>query len=142
MPNNSYLIDTSAWIFALRKDFIPIIKDRIDHLLKQDVVMTTGIIKLEIISGAGTQKEFQRLKSRFNAFDEIKTDDFLWQEAFELGFKLRRKGLAIPHTDILIATCALQTGSIIVHADTHFDMMATHAGLGVESFVQAVRERI
>jgi len=139
MPNNSFLIDTSAWLLALRKDFIPEVKDRIDRLLKHDVVITTGIIKLEIIGGARTQKEFQRLKNRFNALDDIGTDDSVWQKACELGFKLRRKGVTIPHTDILIAACALQSGSIIVHADTHFDIMAKHAVIKVESLVQIVR---
>ena len=139
MPNNSFLIDTSAWLLALRKDFIPEVKDRIDRLLKHDVVITTGIIKLEIIGGARTQKEFQRLKNRFNALDDIGMDDSVWQKACELGFKLRRKGVTIPHTDILVAACALQSGSIIVHADTHFDMMAEHAVIKVESLVQIVR---
>ena len=139
MPNNSFLIDTSAWLLALRKDFIPEVKDRIDRLLKHDVVITTGIIKLEIIGGARTQKEFQRLKNRFNVLDDIETDDSVWQKACELGFKLRRKGVTIPHTDILVAACALQSGSIIVHADTHFDMMAEHAVIKVESLVQIVR---
>jgi len=139
MPNNSFLIDTSAWLLALRKDFIPEVKDRIDRLLKHDVVITTGIIKLEIIGGARTQKEFQRLKNRFNALDDIGTDNSVWQKACELGFKLRRKGVTIPHTDILVAACALQSGSIIVHADTHFDMMVEHAVIKVESLVQIVR---
>ena len=139
MPNNSFLIDTSAWLLALRKDFIPEVKDRIDRLLKHDVVITTGIIKLEIIGGARTQKEFQRLKNRFNVLDDIETDDSVWQKACELGFKLRRKGVTIPHTDILVAACALQSESIIVHADTHFDMMVEHAVIKVESLVQIVR---
>lgn len=35
MQNNGhFLVDTSVWLFALRKDFIPKIKDRIDSLLK------------------------------------------------------------------------------------------------------------
>ena len=63
-----------------------------------------------------------------------------WHKAFELGFNLRRKGITVPHTDILIAACALQSGSTLVHADAHFDMMAEHAVIKVESFVQIVRE--
>jgi len=141
MPNDVFLIDTSAWLLALRKDFIPEVKERIDLLLRDGVVITTGIIKLEIIGGARTQNEFQRLKSRFNALDDIGTDDSIWQRACELGFKLRRKGVTIPHTDILIAACALQSGSIIVHADTHFDLMARHAGIKVDSLVQIVKDR-
>ena len=140
MPNDSFLIDTSAWLYALKKDFIPKVKGRIDFLLKNDAVVTTGIIKLEIISGARTKKEFERLKDRFNALDLVESDESMWQKACELGFNLRRKGVTVPHTDILIAACALQSGSILVHADAHFDMMAEHAVIKVESLVQIVRE--
>ena len=140
MPNNSFLIDTSAWLFALKKDFVPEVKNRIDLLLKNDAVVTTGIIKLEIISGARTKKEFQRLKDRFNALGIVESNESIWQKAYELGFNLRRKGVTVPHTDILIAACALQSGSIIVHADAHFDMMAKHAVIKVESLVQIVRK--
>lgn len=141
MSNDVFLIDTSAWLLALRKDFIPEVKELIDRLLRDGVVITTGIIKLGIIGGAGTQDEFQRLKSRFNALDDIRTDDSIWQKACELGFELRRKGITVPHTDILIAACALQSESVIVHADTHFDLMARHAGIKVESLVHIVRGR-
>lgn len=139
MPNNLFLVDTSAWLFALRKDFMPEVKDQIDHLLKENAIITTGIIKLEILGGTKTQKEFQRLKTRLDALDIVKTDTALWEEAYGLAFKLRRKGITVPYTDILIAACALRTESTVVHADAHFDLMANHVSLKVKSFVQIVR---
>lgn len=141
MPNNLFLVDTSAWLFALRKDFIPEVKDQIDHLLKENAIITTGIIKLEILGGTRTQKEFQRLKTRLDALDMVETDTALWEEAYGLAFKLRRKGITVPYTDILIAACALRTESAVVHSDAHFDLMANHVNLKVESFVQIVRSR-
>lgn len=126
MPNNLFLVDTSAWLFALRKDFIPEVKDQIDHLLKENAIITTGIIKLEILGGTKTQKEFQRLKTRLDALDMVETDTALWEEAYGLAFKLRRKGITVPYTDILIAACALRTESTVVHTDAHFDLMANH----------------
>ena len=139
MPNSLFLVDTSAWLLALRKDFIPELKDLIDHLLGEDEIITTGIIRVEILGGAKTEKDIQRLKNRLDALDSVETDDAIWQNACELGFKLRRKGVTVPHTDILIAACALKAGATIVHADTHFDLMAKHLRLKVESFVQAAR---
>ena len=139
MPNNLFLVDTSAWLFALRKDFMPEVKDRIDYLLKENAIITTGMVKLEILGGTKTQKEFQRLKTRLDALDMVETDTALWEEAYGLAFKLRRKGITVPYTDILIAACALRTESTVVHADAHFDLMANHVRLKVESFVQIVR---
>lgn len=141
MPNNLFLVDTSVWIFALRKDFIPEIKDWVSHLLREHVVLTNGMIKLEILGGAKTEKEFQRLKVRLGALDMVETSTSLWEKAYAIAFELRRKGITVPYTDILIAACALQTESTLVHADAHFDLMAGHIGLRVESFVQAVKNR-
>jgi hypothetical protein len=139
MPSNFFLVDTSAWIFALRRDFVPEFKDRIDYLLKENAVITTGIIKLELLGGTRTQQEFQRLKARLDALDMVKTDSALWEESYRLSFELRRKGITVPYTDILIAACALSTDSTIVHADAHFDLMASHVSLKVESFVHIVK---
>ena len=65
------------------------------------------------------------------------TDHFLWLEASKLGFNLRRKGISVPHTDILVSACALRTQSTILHADAHYDMIAQHTRLKVESFTKA-----
>ena len=138
MPNNLFLVDTSAWLFALRKDFIPEVKDRIDYLLKENAIITTGIIKLELLGGTKTQNEFQRLKTRLDSLDMVETDTALWEEAYQISFELRRKGITVPYTDILIAACALISESTVVHADAHFDLMTKHIGLNVESFVKIV----
>ena len=139
MTNNLFLVDTSAWLLALRKNFLPKVKDRIDHLLKEDVVITTGIVKLELLGGTKTKREFQHLKTRLNALDAVETDVELWDRAYGLAFKLRRKGVTLPYTDILIAACALNARAIILHADAHFDLISKHIELKVESFVEAVR---
>ena len=139
MTNNPFLVDTSAWLLALRKNFLPKVKDRIDHLLKEDVVITTGIVKLEILGGTKTEREFQRLKTRLDALDAVETDVELWDRAYGLAFKLRRKGVTLPYTDILIAACALNAKAIILHADAHFDLISKHIELKVESFAQDVR---
>ena len=135
MSNDIFLVDTSAWILALRKNFSPEVKERIDHLLKENTVITTGMVKLEILGGTKTESEFRRLKRRLDALDSVDLDMSLWEESYDLAYKLRRKGITVPYTDILIAACALQTGSTVVHADAHFNLMAGHISLKVESFV-------
>ena len=134
------LIDTSAWLFALRKEYVPEIKNRVDHLLKENLVFTTGIIRLELLSGTRTKPEYQRLRSRLMALDNIVTDETIWDTAFDLAFNLRRKGLTVPNTDILIAACALYEDCILVHADNHFDLIAKHNNLQTESYVKVIKQ--
>ena len=141
MPNSLFLVDTSAWLLALRKDFMQVVKDRIDDLLKENTIITSGMIKLEILGGTKTSKEFQRLKTRLDALYTVETDTSLWEEAYGLAFKLRRKGVTVPYTDILIAACAQKVEATVLHADAHFDLMSKQVGLRVESFVRAVRRR-
>ena len=138
MPTNLFLIDTSAWLFALKKDFIPAVKNRISDLLNENTVITTGIIKLELLGGTRTKKEFHRLKTRLDALDTISTDTTLWNGACDLAFSMRRKGITIPYTDMIIAAAALITGATVLHADTHFDMISEKSSLKVESLVSLV----
>ncbi len=140
MPNNLFLVDTSAWILALRRDFLPGVKDRIAYLLKENAIITSGMIKLELLGGTKEEKEFQRLKLRLDALEIVETNTSLWERAYDLAFSLRRKGITVPYTDILIAASALMMTATVVHADSHFDLMGPHCGLKVESFVEAIKE--
>lgn len=135
MLNKFFLIDTSAWILALRKNFAPALKERLDTVLRDNEVCTTGLIVLELLGGVKTELEYRRLKSRLEALVNIPADDALWQTACKLAFNLRRKGLTVPNTDIVIAACALKARATLIHADKHFDSIARHSGLNVESFV-------
>ena len=134
------LVDTSAWIFALRKNPFIKLKSRIDHLLEIDDVFTLGMIRLELLGGTKTKEEFDRLKNRLDALYEISTDAKLWSSAGQLAFDLQRKGLTIPYTDILIANAAIQSKATLLHADSHFDLIAVQTELKVESCVTQVQE--
>jgi len=135
VPADRYLVDTSAWILALRKNFLENAKARVDELLRYDLVFTSDMVKLELLSGTKTEKEFERLQTRLAGLVNIEADHSVWHRAFELGFSLRRKGLTIPHTDILIASCAMQIDAVLLHADAHFDLIASKASLRVESLI-------
>jgi len=134
------LVDTSAWIFALKKNpFLPL-KEKIDLLLGEGLILTFGMIKLELLGGAKSEKEFTRLKNRLDALYEISTDQSLWDKASELAFMLHRKGITVPYTDILIASAALYSKATLLHADIHFDLMAKHTELKVESFLSLIQK--
>ncbi len=58
-----------------------------------------------------------------------------WEEAGRWGFELRRRGVTVPFTDLLIAAVAAGAVAVLVHRDRHFDSIAAHVGLKVESHV-------
>ncbi|MEA1963813.1 MAG: PIN domain nuclease [Candidatus Aerophobetes bacterium] len=133
------LVDTSAWIFALKKSpFIPL-KEKIDLLLREGLVLTFGMIKLELLGGTKSKKEFNRLKNRLDALYEVPADQSLWNKASELAFILHRKGITVPYTDILIASAALCSKATLLHIDIHFDLIVKQTELKAESFISLIQ---
>ena len=135
MRGRLVLIDTSAWIFALRRPPHPLVKDRVDELLGENRVAIMPMISLELLGGTRSEGEFERLKSRLEALHQVSIGKREWYKAAWLAFELRRQGKTIPYTDILIATVALLYDLILLHVDSHFDLIAEEVPLRVESFV-------
>ena len=129
------LIDTSAWIFALKKSFHSFVKERIEKILMESDVAINGMIELELLGGVKTEKEYERLKSRLDALYYIETDRSLWDYASKLAIDLKRKGVHVPYADILIAASAMQEKAILVHTDAHFDAISKYSELKVESLL-------
>jgi len=126
------LIDTSAWILALRPDGPQPARQAVAHALAEGTAAITGIVQLELLSGAKTQREFRELQEDLNALTQLPTTDETWEAACRLAYALRRKGVTVPATDVLVMTVAKAAGCTLLHADHHFDLMARH-GLGLSA---------
>ncbi len=50
----------------------------------------------------------------------------IWEQAYELGFSLRRKGLTLPTVDLIIAALAIENKSLLLHHDEHYERMVAH----------------
>jgi predicted nucleic acid-binding protein len=135
MSDNLVLIDTSAWILAVRKSPSPVVKNEVEHLLAENTVAIASMIRLELLGGTKSLGEFNRLKSRLDALHQIRTNEANWELTTELSFKLRQQGKVIPYTDVLIGVAAIITGCLLLHADRHSDVMAEDTNLNVRSFV-------
>ena len=141
MLNRAYLVDTSVWIFALRKQFDPFVREYVDQLLKDHIVLINGMIKLELLGGVKTEKEFKRLKSRLDALEKVEIDNNVWEITYQIAFNLRQHGVTVPYTDILIAASAIKSKAILVHIDKHFDTIARYTNLEVESLIGKLKTR-
>jgi hypothetical protein len=138
MQDDLFLLDTSVWLEVLppgRGNLA--LRERIDALLSADRVATTGMVRLELLGGARSQEEWDRLGRLLSALHHLPVTEEHWQEAARMGFQLRRQGVAVPFTDLLIGSVAILAGAILVHRDRHFDFIASHLSLKVESHVTA-----
>lgn len=130
MTTEYFLIDTSVWLEVLPPERkANALRQQVDALLAADQVATTGMVRLELLGGARTTAEQSRLASLLAALHLLPIGEGLWNEAASLGFSLRRQGVVVPFTDLLIATVAIAHGASLLHRDRHFDLIAAHSSL-------------
>ena len=129
MPKRLVLFDSSAWIHFLRHSDSHPIALLLKTLLQQDVVATTWLIRLELLSGTPTEEAYHALDADVAALRQLALTDAIFQAASRLRWQLQRKGLAISTIDVLIAACALHYDCTLLHDDRHFHLIARHAPL-------------
>ncbi len=136
MKNDLFLVDTSVWIevLPLRRGSESL-RQRVDGLIAEDRVATTGMVLLELLGGARSEDEYKRLRSMVSALHVLGVREDTWEDASWLAFQTRRKGLTIPFTDLLIATVAARSNAVVLHRDRHFDILAPHLSVQIESYV-------
>jgi predicted nucleic acid-binding protein len=82
---------------------------------------TCGMIRLEVMRGVILPKTHRSMSSFFDAMVNVPTTKRLWEEAADLAWKLDRKGIVIPGSDLIIAACAMKTGAAVLTSDAHFE---------------------
>jgi predicted nucleic acid-binding protein len=129
------LIDTSVWVRYLRRGADPRIVSQVRAWLDAGQAAVTEIIKLELLPASRTESEFERLSETLNALHPLVTDEGIWNAAACNGFTLRRAGVIVPPTDLIIASVAQWFGAELAHGDHHYELMAPHLGLRTVSFL-------
>jgi predicted nucleic acid-binding protein len=133
--NKKILIDTSLWIEALKKDCHEKIKEMILKAIDDDSAFITGIIMVELLSGAGTLKKYEQLKNNLEAIIYLDTTADVWEKAAEIAFTLKRKGINVPSGDILIASVAIRYDVLLLHMDKHFELIGKNTDLKEERLI-------
>ena len=133
--NKKILIDTSLWIEALKKDCPEKIKEMIFKAIDEDNAFITGIIMVELLSGAKTVKKYEQLKNNLEALIYLDTAVDVWEKAAEIAFTLKRKGINVPSGDILIASLAIRYDVLLIHMDKHFELIGKNTCLKEQRFI-------
>ena len=117
--NRKYMIDTSVWVDYL-KDSFKELNDFIDHLIDNDEVYINGIIQTELLVGTKNRKEYDLLKNNLECFHWVNMDEQTFEKTSLAGFQLRRKGITVPLSDLIIAAHCSQHGFTLIEKDKHF----------------------
>ena len=118
------LIDTSAWIEQLRRDGDAAIRRQVETLLVAGDGAWCPLVRLELWNGARGTEERDVLKEMEATLPSLAIDAAVWERAAALASGSRERGIAIPATDLLVASCARHHGVALLHYDRHFDLIA------------------
>jgi predicted nucleic acid-binding protein len=114
------LIDTSAWIHALRPDGNPQIRARVAVLLETGQAAFCPIIRLELWNGARGDHEKRVIRDLERELPDLEISAPVWQAACALAHAARKSGNTVSATDLLVAACAHHHGVELLHDDAHF----------------------
>ena len=120
MPSD-ILVDSNVFIDFLRAGRDPTQEMR--NWAGKRFLATCGMVRLEVLRGAHSPKQFARISAFMDTMVNVPTDQDLWTEATDLAWKLDRRGIVLPAADLVIAACALRIHAAVLTSDAHFQQI-------------------
>ena len=114
-----YVLDSSIWIELERGN--PAISTLVQPFIDRNEVCVVDLIVAELLRGTKSRRDFDRLESAFADFVWLSAD---WERVAETAFRVARKGLNPPLTDLYIAQSVHDNDKVIVTQDKHFKQIA------------------
>ena len=126
--NENYMVDTGIWIDYFRNAHKER-NDLIDSFIDENRVFINGIILSELLLGARNENDFNALVSTMRGLNFVGID----QNGFELvgrnGFLLKKKGISIPLSDLIIASTCIEHNLVLIDNDKHFKTISSYLKL-------------
>jgi predicted nucleic acid-binding protein len=112
------LIDSCMYIPLLRRGIDP--AEEFSYLAEQLEVVTCGVVRCEITRGLKSQKARERLCAWLDCHIYVPTMNRVWARAEQIAWDTGKMEPTIPLTDAIIAACAIESGSVLLTRDRHF----------------------
>jgi predicted nucleic acid-binding protein len=125
------LVDTSIWSLALRRSAGLSEEDQslvyeLNELIGEVRVAIIGPICQELLSGIPGQEQFDTLKEKLQAFEDLLLARGDYERAAEFYNICRKSGVQGSQIDFLICAVAAGMGIPIFTADKDFSLYAKH----------------
>ncbi len=119
------LVDTSVWFRALRRTGALTEDDRsligkLQELIDEGRVTMIGPIRQELLSGVARREQFEELKEKLAAFDDLPLNREDYERAAEFYNICRKTGVQGSQIDFLICAVAAGRGMPIFTTDNDF----------------------
>jgi hypothetical protein len=123
--NKPVLIDSSIWVDYFNKARTTT-TSKVQTLIRKNQAVINPIIRLEILTGAKSKKQFNNLSDFLLGLTSLKIDKKVYGQAEQLRFEMRKAGFTIPIPDVLIASTAITFDCPLLNCDEHFDVIARY----------------
>jgi predicted nucleic acid-binding protein len=129
------LADTSAWVEYLRASGSPTHRRMRQLIAERDDLVTTDVVVMEVLAGAGTDERVRQLRRLLNRFELVPVAGLAdFESAAGIYRRCRRGGETVRAlNDCLIAAVALRSEAELLHRDRDYDVIARHTPLRVHS---------
>ena len=118
------LVDTSAWIDALRPEGDPGTRRAVDEAIRDGDAVLCDMVLVELWIGARGKRE-QDVIARLEAdLDVLPIGTEVWRAARALARTCRAAGVTVPATDLVIAACADHHRVGLIERDQRFTQIA------------------
>lgn len=132
----SYLVDTSVWSLALRRDApdsIPEVVELARALEAGDEIFVTGLVLQELLQGFNKPKAYNQIIKYFESLPFIVPEREDYIQAANLRNRCRKKGIQVGTIDVLLAQLCIDREIEILTTDKDFFQIAKVASLKVWS---------
>lgn len=122
-----YLVDTSVWSLALRRNREkknPIVETLQNILEGGASIFMIGIIYQEVLQGIRHEDQFKKIRNTLKILPVIDVHQNDHEEAARLFGKCRSKGIQTATIDCLIATAAIHNDCALLTTDRDFERIA------------------
>lgn len=119
MGSERIIADTCIWIEYFRRRSP--VSDELRRLIQRGEIVMTGPVVYELLQGAKNKKDAVLIKEVTRALPILGMTDEIWLSAGDLFFDLRRKGITLPPSDVLLSAIAIENNCSIFTTDNHFN---------------------
>jgi predicted nucleic acid-binding protein len=117
--NSRILADTSVWIEFFRPKAEA--GNKLEKLISVNSVWTCGVVLYELTQGVRSESDKKSILDIFSSLQYVEMTASLWQKAGELSSVLRRKGINLPFSDIVIAAITIEHNLSVFTLEKHFE---------------------
>lgn len=120
-PNNGILADTGVWIDFFRGGEGA--GAHLGALIASTPVWVCGVVIYELLQGVRFPGEKDKIRNALAGLPYVEMSPSVWERAAGISADLKKGGLTLPLSDIIIAASALEHDLSIFTLDKHFEQV-------------------